>query len=63
MRQELVAILPANLQVPQLLNVRQDGLQSAFDRIIEGDLELLATFDCYAVSCPLQFFAADTYHV
>jgi hypothetical protein len=32
-------------------------------QIIEDDLELLAPFDSYAVSCPLQFFAADAYDV
>lgn len=44
MRQELVAVLPANLQVPQLVNVRQDGLQSGFDKIIERDLGVTGPF-------------------
>jgi hypothetical protein len=58
-----VAILPADLEVQQLPNARQNGRQSEFDKIIKNDLELLAPFDSYAVSCPLQFFAADAYDV
>jgi hypothetical protein len=63
MRQKLVLILPADLQVPELLNARQNGLQSEVNKIIEDGLELLAPFDSHAVSCPLQFFAANAYDV
>lgn len=58
-----MAILPADLEIRQLPNARQNGLQSEFDKIIKNDFELPAPYDVFAVSCPLQFFAADAYDV